>query len=232
MIQLAGELLGSLVSAAVGLALGSVALVAMLGLRRAHARVSRSSEVQAPDGEIWSVRVVYGLGRRLSTRLAGMSGEARRARRRAGRSDTDVGPDEIWHPRRLLDAFDEAAGLVAGHRSNYHDGRISNHVYLSALLEPAVWGAELAVALAGGEERGRIYVVEPTGTFENDPNVTNKRFPGNVTRSYRTRHPLRVVDEVETWEGSSPRGASGDVGQHRSAPGAGARRHRGLGARN
>lgn len=69
------------------------------------------------------------------------------------------------------------------------------------LLEPAVWVAELATALAGSEERGRIYVVEPTGPFEDDPNVTNKRFPGNVTRSYRTRHPMLVIDVAHTWEG-------------------------------
>ncbi len=102
--------------------------------------------------------------------------------------------------------FDVGDRLVPGSPSNYHDGRISNHVYFSALLEPAVWAAELAVALASsdGEERGRIYVVEPTGPFEDDPNVTNKRFPGNVTRSYRTRHPVRVVGEVETWEGHAP----------------------------
>lgn len=91
--------------------------------------------------------------------------------------------------------------LVPGHGSNYHDGRISNNVYFSTLVETAVWGAELAAALAGSGERGHIYVVEPTGPFEDDPNVTNKRFPGNITRSYRTRHPLRVVDEVRDWEG-------------------------------
>lgn len=103
-----------------------------------------------------------------------------------------------------LVAFDIGDRLVPGHGSNYHDGRIANHVYFSALLEPAVWAAELATALAGSEERGRIYVVEPTGPFEDDPNVTDKRFPGNVTRSYRTRHPVRVVDEVITWEGHAP----------------------------
>jgi hypothetical protein len=93
--------------------------------------------------------------------------------------------------------------LVPGHGSNYHDGRVSNHVYFAGLLEPAVWGAELAVALRGcGRER--VYLVEPTGPFEDDPNVTNKRFPGNVTRSYRTRHPVRVVGEVETWQRHSP----------------------------
>jgi len=98
-------------------------------------------------------------------------------------------------------AFDVGDRLEPGLPSNYHEGRISNHVYFAALLEPAVWAAELATALAGSEQRGRIYVVEPTGPFEDDPNVTNKRFPGNVTRSYRTRHPMRVIDEVHTWEG-------------------------------
>lgn len=99
-----------------------------------------------------------------------------------------------------------AAGdlLVPGHLSNYHHGRVSNHVYFAALVEPAVWAAELAVALADTEERGRIYIVEPTGPFEDDPNVTNKRFPGNVTRSYRTRHAMRVIEELETWTAHSP----------------------------
>jgi hypothetical protein len=100
--------------------------------------------------------------------------------------------------------FDAGDRIVPGHPSNYQEGRISNHVYFAALLEPAVWAAELAMALAGSEERGRIYVVEPTGPFEDDPNVTNKRFPGNVTRSYRTRHPMLVIDEVQTWEGHTP----------------------------
>ena len=72
------------------------------------------------------------------------------------------------------------------------------------MFEPAIWGAELAVALGGGDARERIYVVEPAGPFEDDPNVTNKKFPGNVTRSYRTRHPTRVVGEVETWESHPP----------------------------
>ena len=100
--------------------------------------------------------------------------------------------------------FEIGDEIVAGHLSNYHESRVSNHVYFAALLEPAVWGAELAVALGGGSGRERIYVVEPTGPFEDDPNVTNKKFPGNVTRSYRTRHPLRVVSEVESWEPHPP----------------------------
>lgn len=99
--------------------------------------------------------------------------------------------------------------LTPGQASNYHDGRISNHVYFAALMEPAIWGAELAVAYADGPAAGRIYVVEPTGPFEDDPNLTNKKFPGNVTRSYRTRHPLRVIEEIENWEPHSPEALQG-----------------------
>lgn len=105
--------------------------------------------------------------------------------------------------------FDVDAEIAPGHPSNYHEGRVSNHVYFAALLEPAVWAAELAVALSGADQRGRIYLVEPTGPFEDDPNVTDKRFPGNVTRSFRTRHPLRVVNEVLTWERHPPEALQG-----------------------
>ncbi|RBP46497.1 rifampin ADP-ribosylating transferase [Roseimicrobium gellanilyticum] len=91
--------------------------------------------------------------------------------------------------------------LSPGHPSNYDESRVLNHLYFSAILDPAIWGAELAMALANLEGRGRIYVVEPTGTFEDDPNLTNKRFPGNPTKSYRTRDPLRIVGVVEDWQG-------------------------------
>lgn len=94
--------------------------------------------------------------------------------------------------------------LVPGHGSNFQAGRVSNNIYFTALVETAAWGAELATALAGSGERGHIYVVEPLGPFEDDPNVTNKRFPGNVTQSYRTRHPLRVVGEQAAWDGHDP----------------------------
>ena len=100
--------------------------------------------------------------------------------------------------------FDVGAELVPGYDSNFQAGRVSNNVYFTALIETAAWGAELATALAGLLERGHIYVVEPLGPFEDDPNVTDKRFPGNPTQSYRTRHPLRVVGEVDDWEGHSP----------------------------
>lgn len=94
--------------------------------------------------------------------------------------------------------------LTTGKESNFQPGRIANHVYFSALLEPAIWAAELATARAGLAEQGHIYVVEPTGPFEDDPNVTNKRFPGNVTRSYRTRHTLKIVEEVTDWQRHPP----------------------------
>jgi rifampin ADP-ribosylating transferase len=90
--------------------------------------------------------------------------------------------------------------LVPGRRSNFGGGRTAGHVYVTATLDAATWGAELAA----GEGRGRIYVVEPTGDLEDDPNVTDKRFPGNPTRSYRTRAPVRVVGEVEDWVGHPP----------------------------
>jgi rifampin ADP-ribosylating transferase len=96
------------------------------------------------------------------------------------------------------------AELVPGFGSNFQAGRVMNHIYFSALVDTAAWGAELATALAGLEDRGHIYEVEPLGPFEDDPNVTNKRFPGNVTQSYRTRHPLRVVGEVDEWTGHDP----------------------------
>lgn len=94
--------------------------------------------------------------------------------------------------------------LVPGYGSNFHAGRVSNNIYFSTLVETAAWGAQLATALGGSGERGHIYVVEPMGPFEDDPNVTNKRFPGNPTRSYRTRHALRVVAELERWQGHAP----------------------------
>jgi rifampin ADP-ribosylating transferase len=90
--------------------------------------------------------------------------------------------------------------LVAGRRSNFGGGRTANNVYMTLTLDAAVWGAELAV----GDGPGRIYLVEPTGGIEDDPNVTDKKFPGNPTRSYRTKEPVRVVGELVDWIGHSP----------------------------
>lgn len=94
--------------------------------------------------------------------------------------------------------------LTPGHPTHFESGRVLKHIYFSSLLEPAIWGAELAMALSGLEGRGHIYIVEPTGPFEDDPNLTNKKFPGNPTRSYRTSEPLRIVGLVEDWEGHPP----------------------------
>ncbi len=89
--------------------------------------------------------------------------------------------------------------LVPGRESNFAAGRVMNYVYFTATLDAATWGAELAV----GQGRGRVYIVEPMGQFEDDPNVTNKRFPGNPTQSFRSRQPLRVVGELVDWVGHS-----------------------------
>jgi rifampin ADP-ribosylating transferase len=90
--------------------------------------------------------------------------------------------------------------LVPGRESNFEEGRVMTYVYFTATLDAAVWGAELAA----GAARERIYIVEPTGAFEDDPNVTDKRFPGNPTQSFRSREPLRVVGELNDWVGHSP----------------------------
>jgi hypothetical protein len=87
-----------------------------------------------------------------------------------------------------------------GYRSNYGKQKQALYVYLTATLDAATWGAELAL----GEGRGRIYIVEPTGPIEDDPNLTDKKFPGNPTRSYRTKDPLRITGEVLDWTGHSP----------------------------
>jgi len=132
------------------------------------------------------VRYVLGRGRRRDAEVNEMTQSAVH----------DPGP--FYHGTKA----DLRAGdlLEPGRTSNYGRRRKANFVYLTATLDAAVWGAELAV----GEGAGRIYRVVPTGPLENDPNLTDKRFPGNPTRSYRTRHPLQVVGEVAEWDGHSP----------------------------
>ena len=90
--------------------------------------------------------------------------------------------------------------IAPGYNSNYGKRKKAAYVYLTATLDAATWGAELAV----GEGRGRIYIVEPTGPFEDDPNLTDKKFPGNPTKSFRSQHPLRVTGEVTDWQGHAP----------------------------
>lgn len=89
--------------------------------------------------------------------------------------------------------------ISPGYNSNYGKRKTASFVYLTATLDAAIWGAELAL----GEGKGRIYIVEPTGPIEDDPNLTNKKFPGNPTRSYRSRHPLRITGEIQNWKGHS-----------------------------
>ncbi len=90
--------------------------------------------------------------------------------------------------------------LTPGRMSNYKTELRMNHIYFTALVN----GAGLAAALAKGDGHERVYIVEPTGDFENDPNVTDKKFPGNPTRSYRTQDPLKVVGEVTDWIKQTP----------------------------
>jgi rifampin ADP-ribosylating transferase len=90
--------------------------------------------------------------------------------------------------------------LTAGYSSNYGADKKANFVYLTAMLD----GAVLAAELAAGEGGGRVYIVEPAGAIDDDPNVTDMKFPGNPTKSYRTREPLRIAGEVKGWQGHSP----------------------------
>ena len=86
--------------------------------------------------------------------------------------------------------------LTAGFRSNYDATVVMNHIYFTSLAK----GAGLAAEMAKGNGRPRVYIVEPLGDFQDDPNVTDKKFPGNPTRSYRTKQPLKVIGELESWE--------------------------------
>jgi hypothetical protein len=90
--------------------------------------------------------------------------------------------------------------ITAGYNSNYGARKAASWVYLTATLDAAIWGAELAA----GDGRERIYIVEPTGPIVDDPNLTGRKFPGNPTKSYRSREPLRVIGEIAEWEGHSP----------------------------
>jgi hypothetical protein len=89
--------------------------------------------------------------------------------------------------------------IQPGFNSNYGKRKAAKYIYLSATLDAAIWGAELAL----GEGKERIYVVEPCGPIEDDPNLTDKKFPGNPTKSYRSLYPFKVVGEVTEWQGHS-----------------------------
>lgn len=90
--------------------------------------------------------------------------------------------------------------IQPGYTSNYGSQKKAKYIYLTATLDAAIWGAELAL----GEGPERIYIVEPTGPIEDDPNLTDKKYPGNPTKSYRSSFPFKVIGEVPSWQGHSP----------------------------
>lgn len=112
--------------------------------------------------------------------------------------DSTQDPGPFFHGTKA--ALSRGDLLTAGFPSNYRPEILMNHIYFTALRD----GAGLAAELAAGDGAPHVYLVEPTGEFEDDPNVTDKKFPGNPTRSYRSRHPLRVVEEVHDWPRLSP----------------------------
>lgn len=113
-------------------------------------------------------------------------------------ADDDLSSQPFYHGTKA----DLKAGdlIEPGYNSNYGKRKKAAYVYLTATLDAATWGAKLAL----GAEPGRIYMVEPTGPIEDDPNLTDKKYPGNPTKSYRSRDPLRVTGEVTGWQGHSP----------------------------
>lgn len=115
----------------------------------------------------------------------------------AAPTPSDVGARRFYHGTRAV--LKPGDLIQPGYASNY-TARRSPWVYFSETLEAATWGAELAK----GDGSGRIYLVEPTGAFMDDPNLTDRKFPGNPTKSYRSQEPLRVVSEVLDWPGHSP----------------------------
>ncbi len=107
----------------------------------------------------------------------------------------DLMPGKFYHGTK---ANLKTGDLIeAGFSSNYGKRNKAKYIYLTATLEAAIWGAELAQ----GEEPEKIYIVEPTGPIEDDPNLTDKKFPGNPTKSYRSLHPFRVIGEITDWQG-------------------------------
>ena len=110
----------------------------------------------------------------------------------------DLNSQRFYHGTKVN--LEQGALIEPGFSSNYGKMKRASYVYLTATLDAAIWGAELAL----GEGAGRIYIVEPTGPIEDDPNLTDKKFPGNPTKSYRTRKPLRVIGEVTDWQGHTP----------------------------
>lgn len=112
-------------------------------------------------------------------------------------SANDISSQQVYHGTKAN--LMQGDLIQPGFNSNYGKRKKASYVYLTATLDAATWGAELAV----GDGPGRIYIVVPTGPIEDDPNLTDKKFPGNPTKSYRSQHPLRVIGEVANWQGHS-----------------------------
>lgn len=108
-----------------------------------------------------------------------------------------VNPQQFYHGTKADLKWGDL--IEPGYTSNYGKRKNASYVYLTATLDAAIWGAELAF----GEAPGRIYVVEPLGPIEDDPNLTDKKYPGNPTKSYRTQKPLKIYGEVTDWQGHS-----------------------------
>lgn len=110
----------------------------------------------------------------------------------------DLNSEKFYHGTKAH--LKQGELIEPGFNSNYGQRNKAKYVYLTATLDAAIWGAELSL----GKSAGRIYIVEPTGPYENDPNLTDKKFPGNPTKSYRTKSPLLIIGEVKDWQGHSP----------------------------
>lgn len=108
-----------------------------------------------------------------------------------------LGPQRFYHGTKA--DLKQGDLIEPGFNSNYGKRKKALYVYLTATMDAAIWGAELAL----GKGAGRIYIVEPTGSIEDDPNLTDKKYPGNPTKSYRSRNALKVLGEVEDWQGHS-----------------------------
>ena len=110
-------------------------------------------------------------------------------------TNNDLPSEQLYHGTKAN--LNQGILIEPGFNSNYGQRKKAKYIYFTATLDAAIWGAELAT----GEGTGRIYIVEPTGPFEDDPNLTDKKFPGNPTKSFRSLHPLRVSGEVTAWQG-------------------------------
>lgn len=111
---------------------------------------------------------------------------------------TEINKKQFFHGTKAQ--LKTGDSILPGFSSNFGKQKLAKFVYFTETLDAATWGAELAL----GEAPGKIYIVEPSGYFEDDPNLTDKKFPGNPTKSYRTQQPLLIIGEIANWEGHSP----------------------------